>query len=273
LEDILLTPLDSRTAFKGELGLSKRVAWSGPIPLDEVKGIGRALGGTVNDVLLAVVSGALRRYLQGQGEAADGIELHAAVPVNLRGAGTEGQLGNRVGTVFAPLPVRVADPVQRLEAVRRSMDGLKRSSQAPATYVAMRALGRTPQPLQRTVVGILAERATAIMTNVIGPRETRYLAGAPLEALLFWVPKTGGLTLGVSILSYAGQIRLGMITDEGLVPDPETIVTEFETEFDQLLAVAQGVRPRPTVEELEAMLDEALAALESLVAEDGTGAF
>ena len=262
--DILFSPPDSQTAFKGKLGVPKRVAWSGPISLDEVKAIGRALDGTVNDVLLAVVSGALRRYLQGRSEATDGIELHAAVPVNLRGEGVEGQLGNRIGTVFAPLPVGVADPVQRLEAVRRSMDGLKGSYQAPATFAAMRALGRTSPPVQRTIVGILASRATAIMTNVIGPRETRYLAGAPIEALLFWVPKTGGLALGLSILSYAGQVRLGVITDQGLVPEPEAIVAEFEAEFDEFLALAQGVRPAPTVEELKAMLDEALATLESL---------
>jgi diacylglycerol O-acyltransferase len=264
LEDILLSPPDSRTAFKGDLGLSKRVAWSGPIPLVEVKAIGRSLDGTVNDVLLAAASGALRRYLQGRGGTTDGIELHAAVPVNLRGAGTAGRLGNRVGTIFAPLPVGVADPVQRLEAVRRSMDGLKRSSQAPATFAAMRALGRTSPPVQRAVVGIMGSRATAIMTNVVGPREPRYLAGVPLEALLFWVPKTGGLTMGVSILSYAGQVRLGVITDEGLVPDPEAIVAAFHAEFDELLALAGQAHPAPTTAELLAMLDEALATLESI---------
>jgi diacylglycerol O-acyltransferase len=128
----------------------------------------------------------------------------------------------------------------------------------------MRALGRTSPPVQRAVVGILAGRATAIMTNVVGPREPRYLAGVPLEALLFWVPKTGGLTLGVSILSYAGQIRLGVITDEGLVPDPEAIVVAFHTEFDELLALAGRVRPAATTAELLAMLDEALATLESI---------
>ena len=227
LENILLSPPDSRTAFKGKLGVPKRVAWSGPIALDEVKGIGHALGGTVNDVLLAVVSGALRRYLQGRGETTDGIELHAAVPVNLRGAGTQGRLGNRAGTVFAPLPVGVADRMQRLEAVRHSMDGLKTSSQAPATFATMQALGRTSPSVQRAAVGIIAGRATAIMTNVIGPREPRYLAGVPLEALIFWVPKTGGLALGVSILSYAGQVRLGVITDQGLAPDPEPSLPRF----------------------------------------------
>jgi hypothetical protein len=144
------------------------------------------------------------------------------------------------------------------------MDGLKRSSQAPATFAAMRALGRTRPPVQRAVVGMMAGRATAIMTNVVGPGERRYLAGVPLEALLFWVPKTGGLALGVSILSYAGQVRLGVITDRGLVPDPETIVAAFEAEFDGLLALAGQVRPAATAAELLAMLDEALATLASI---------
>lgn len=272
LGDIVLTLPDSQTAFKGMVGLPKRVAWSEPLPLDQVKAVGRALGGTVNDTLLAAVSGALRRYLQERGESTEGIELHAAVPVNLRPEGTEEQLGNRVGTVFVPLPVAVADRVERLQEVNRSMDRLKESCQAPATFAAMRALGRAAPPLQRGVVGILASRATAIVTNVAGPQEPRFVAGAPVEALLAWVPKTGGLALGVSILSYAGQVRLGVITDQGLVADPESIVAAFEAELDELLALAREVRPIPTVRELAAMLDEALATVDSLLARDAVHA-
>jgi WS/DGAT/MGAT family acyltransferase len=271
LGEILLTLPDSQTPFKGEIGVSKRVAWSGPIPLDQVKAIGRVMGGTVNDVLLATVSGALRRYVQGHGEATDGIDLHAAVPVNLRAAGTEGQLGNRVGTVFAPLPVSVAEPAARLKAVQCAMDRLKGSYQAPVTFAAMQVLGLAATPVQRAVVGIMAGRATAIITNVIGPREHRYLASAPVDALLFWVPKTGGLALGVSILSYAGQVRLGVITDRGLVPDPEAIVAGFEAEFDELLAAARDAQAAPTLQELEAKLDEARALLEALKARDSAG--
>lgn len=203
LGELVLAPPDAQTAFKGEIDVPKRVAWSSPLPLDQIKEIGRIMGGTVNDVLLATASGALRRYLQGHGEAVDGITLHAAVPVNLRANGTEGQLGNRVGTVVAPLPVGVADPAARLRAVRREMDHLKKSYQGPTTFAAMQALGLAAAPVQRTVVGVLAGRATAIVTNVIGPQERRYLAGAPLDTLLFWVPKTGGLALGVSILLHA----------------------------------------------------------------------
>jgi WS/DGAT/MGAT family acyltransferase len=264
--DVVLTLPDSPTAFKGQVGLAKRVAWSGPLSLDQVKAVGRAMSGTVNDTLLAAGSGALRRYLHGRGEVMDGVELHAAVPVNLRAEGSRGQLGNRVGTVFLPLPVGEADPVKRLQAVRRAMDRLKESYQAPATFAAMRALGRTSPVLQRGVVGILASRASAIMTNVVGPEAPRYLAGAPVEALLFWVPKTGGLALGVSILSYAGQVRLGVITDAGLVPDPEAIIAGFQVEFDALLELTREMAETPSARDLVAMLDEALATLDSQLA-------
>ena len=264
LGGIVLESPDSQTAFKGTLGTRKRVAWSDPIPLDSVKAIGKAMGGTVNDVLVAAVSGALRCYLQERGESTEGIGLHAAIPVNLRAAGTEGQLGNQAGTVFLSLPVDVADPVRRLHTVRRSMDGLKRSLEAPATFAAVQVLSLAPPRVQRTVVGLLTARATAIMTNVAGPQEPRYLAGARLDSVLAWVPKTGGLALGVSILSYAGQVRLGVIADQGLVPDPEAIVTGFQAEFDELLALAQEVQTTPTMQDLVGMLDGALAVLESI---------
>jgi hypothetical protein len=135
----------------------------------------------------------------------------------------------------------------------------------------MQALGLTATPLQRTAVGVLGGRATAIMTNVVGPLERRYLAGAPVDALLFWVPKTGGLALGLSILSYAGQVRLGVITDQGLVSDPEAIVAGFEAEFEALLAAAQEARAAPTLQDLEARLDEARAMLETLKARAAAG--
>jgi diacylglycerol O-acyltransferase / wax synthase len=275
--DLVLDPPDSPTAFKGRVGLAKQVAWSGPIPLQQVKAIGRAMGGTVNDILLAAVSGALRRYLEGRGECAEGIALHAAVPVNLRGNGAHTDtsagstsepafaLGNRIGTVFVPLPVAVVDPVRRLWAVKRAMDRLKASYQAPATFAAMQALTLASSSVKRSFVTLLGGRATAIMTNVVGPKEPSYLAGAPIEALFFWVPKTGGLALGVSILSYAGQVRLGIITDAGLLPDPETIISAFEAEFDDLLAAAQGIEEMPTVGQMSAMLDDALATLDALL--------
>jgi len=263
LGGLVLAFPDSKTTFKGTIGRRKRVAWSGPISLDQVKATGRALDGTVNDTLLAAVSGALRRYLDGRGESTERVRLRAAVPVSLRTKATAGQLGNRIGAVFLPLPVAVGDPARRMDVIRRSMDRLKRSCLAPITFAGIQVLSLAPLTLKQTAVRLLADKATAIMTNVVGPKEPRYLAGALVEALLFWVPKTGGLALGVSIISYAGQVRLGVITDRGLVPDPEMIVAGFQTEYDALFSLADETRAGVAVREPTAMPDRTSMALES----------
>lgn len=231
---------DPRTAFKGELGVPKRAAWSESLVLQDVKAVGKELEGTVNDVLLTAMAGGLRRYLLGRGEAVDGLDFRAIVPVNLRRPGTEEELGNKFGLVFLALPIGIQDPTARLYELKRRMDGLKDSLEPPVTYAIVHLIGGAPVSLQDLVVDIFETKGTAVMTNVIGPKEQLYLAGAPLDAMMFWVPQSGRLGLGVSILSYADRVWLGVITDEGLVPDPEAIVAEFHTEFDELMAMARG---------------------------------
>jgi len=230
---------DPKTLFKGKLGVAKRAAWSGPISLKDVKTIGRGVGGTVNDVLLTAVTGALRRYMQGRGEPVEGLDFRAVVPVNLRPPGVEPDLGNKFSLVFLSLPVGIADPLDRLRELKRRMDGLKGSLEAPVAFGILNAIGMAPSEIQDIVVNIFGTKATGVMTNVPGPREQLYLAGAPLSMLMAWVPQSGRLGLGVSIISYAGQVRLGVATDEGLVPDPETIVAAMHTEFDELLDLAR----------------------------------
>ena len=234
---LLLWP-DRKTPYKGELGIPKRAAWSAPIPLQDVKAMGKGLGGTINDVLLTAMSGALRRYLQDRGQEVEGLNFRAIVPVNLRRPGTEEELGNKFGLVFLPLPIGIADPNDRLRELKRRMDILKDSLEAPVAFGILTAIGMAPEPVQDLVVAIFGTKGTAVMTNVMGPKETVYLAGAPLEALMFWVPQSGRLGLGVSILSYAGQVWMGVITDEGLVPDPDAIIAAFHTEFDELFELA-----------------------------------
>ena len=140
---LLLQP-DPSTVLRGELGVSKRVAWSAGIPLEDVKLIRRALGGTVNDVLLTVAAGALRRYLQDRGEPVDNISMRVTVPVNMRPPGREAELGNQVGAVFVPLPISIADPVCRLGEVVRQMKGRKDSLEAPVFFTALNILGYAP---------------------------------------------------------------------------------------------------------------------------------
>lgn len=262
---LALAPPDPDTVLKGELDIPKRAAWSADMALEDVKTIGRRLGGTVNDVLLAAVTGALRRYLQDRDEPLPDVDFRATIPVDTRSPGTEGELGNHVGAYLLDLPVGTADPATRLQLVKRRMDRIKDSPEAAVTSAGLRAIGRLSPRSQRFLTHWLGVRATAIMTNVRGPAEQLYLAGAPLEVLLAWVPKAGGLGIGVSILSYMGQVRMGVITDAGLVPDPESIVAGIQAEFAALLALAQET---PTAAGLVDRLDDALATLDSLLEED-----
>ncbi len=228
-------PDDSRTRFKGRPGAVKRVAWGEPISLPEVKAVGRVLGCSVNDMLLSAVAGALRDYLAERGDPVADVEIRALVPVNLRRPEDAGSLGNRFGLVALELPVGEENPLARLYATRERMDRLKGSYQAAVTLALLGAVGMAPKFLQEQVLDLLANKATAVMTNVPGPQVPRYLAGARLRRPLFWVPQSGNIGMGVSILSYDGKVQFGLVTDRNLVPDPERIVERFAAEFDKLL--------------------------------------
>ncbi len=233
---------DPKTIFKGPLQMEKGAAWSEPLPLAEVKQVGKALGGTINDVLLTAVSGALRRYLDTRDEPTDGLNIRAVVPVNLRPVDhVSPKLGNAFGLVFLALPVGVVDPEARMRELKRRMDQLKNSPDAVVTFGLLNAIGMAPDQIQDVVVNIFGTKATAVMTNVPGPREMLYLAGRPVKGIMFWVPQSGRLGLGVSILSYAGQVVLGVATDLGLIPDPERIIQAFHEEFADLLTVARQI--------------------------------
>jgi WS/DGAT/MGAT family acyltransferase len=265
LRRLALSEADPDTALRGELGVTKRAAWSAEVPLDSVRLVGRRLGGTVNDVLLAAVTGALRRYLLARGETVDGVEIHAAIPVSLRSPGTEAALGNQVGAILLRLPVCLADPAERLAVVRRRTDQQKNSLEAPIILAGLKVFGAIPAAVETPLVDYFTSKLTAVMTNVIGPRERLYLAGAPVESFMFWVPKTGRVGLGVSFLSYAGAVRVGVISDAGLVPDPEAIVAGFQTEFDALLAQAEGAEEPASLRTYLSMLDDALVGLQTLL--------
>ena len=226
---------DSPTRFKGKPGTSKRVAWSEPISLPEVKAVGKVLGCSVNDMLLSAAAGALRAYLVEQGDPVDGVEIRAMVPVNLRRPKDMGRLGNRFGLVALVLPVGLENPLARLYATRERMEKLKGSYQAPLTLSILGAVGLAPKFAQEKVLDMLASKATAVMTNVPGPQQAIYLAGAKLREPLFWVPQSGDIGMGVSILSYDNKVQFGLITDKKMVPDPERIVERFASEFNKLL--------------------------------------
>jgi WS/DGAT/MGAT family acyltransferase len=233
---------DPSTIFKGPLGIPKRVAWSEPIAIDDIKEVGRALKGTVNDVLLSAMTGGLRRYLGHKGEKANGINFRAAMPVNLRSLDDMANLGNQFGLIFLSLPVGIEDPVGRLAELHERAVALKRSAEPVVVYAILKLLGIVPLAVQRMVVSIFAAKTTAVMTNVPGPREVLHLAGKPIREIFFWVPQSGRVGLGISIFSYAGHVRMGLASDLGLVPDPELIVQGFHEEFEELRARARKGR-------------------------------
>jgi WS/DGAT/MGAT family acyltransferase len=226
---------DPQTRLKGPLGVTKRAAWADPLPLEEVKTVGRALGCTVNDVLLASAAGALRSYLLDCGDACEGTVIRATVPVNLRPLEHAKKLGNHFGLVFLDLPVGEANPLRRLERIAASMQQLKGSRQAAVTFGLLAALGMAPAPLQRVALELFSRKASAVATNVPGPQMPLYMAGSPIREMMFWVPQTGSVGLGISILSYNGNVHFGLIADAKRMPDPAAVIGRFRVEFEKLL--------------------------------------
>ncbi len=235
---LLLMPKDTWTRFKGIPSGNKRVAWTDPVALPEVHAVSRALGCSINDMLLASVAGALGAYLKEKGDPIEHVEIRALVPVDMRTKKEAGQLGNRFGIVGVELPVGLENPLERLAEVHRRMKELKESLEPPVTLGLFAALGYAPKIVQDRLFNLLLARATAVMTNVPGPRHPLYLADGEIKQLMFWVPQSGNIGMGVSILSFNDMVQFGLITDAAMVPDPEAIIAHFRPKFEQLLYYA-----------------------------------
>ena len=229
---------DSPTRLKGKPIGRKVVAWSEPMPLDAVKVIGRGLNCSINDVLLSCVSGAIGGWLRDQGDDPSGAEIRAMVPVNLRPLEKAWQLGNRFGLAPLVLPIGIDNPIERIYAVRQRMNQLKGSYQPLLAFGVLAVTGLFIKPVQDLVLGLFAKKTTAVMTNVPGPALPLKFCGSTLRQSMFWVPASGNVGVGVSILSYAGGVQFGLITDTALCADPQAIIDRFEPEFQKLLVLA-----------------------------------
>ncbi len=229
---------DSPTRLKGKPIGQKIVAWSEPMPLDHVKAVGKGLNCSINDVLLACVAGAIGQYLRDKGDDTTGQEIRAMVPVNLRPLEKAWQLGNRFGLAPLTLPIGIDNPIERVYAVRTRMNQLKESYQPLLAFSVLSVAGALIKPVQDGLLGLFAKKATAVMTNVSGPAVPLKFCGATLRQSMFWVPASGDIGVGVSILSYGGGVQFGLITDKRLCPDPQAIIDRFEPEFEKLLLVA-----------------------------------
>jgi diacylglycerol O-acyltransferase / wax synthase len=232
---LALMPMDSQTRFRGTpLGV-KRAAWSERLVLHEIKAVAHAMSCSVNDVVLCCAAGALRAYLADKGDPVDGVELRAVVPVSMRPESEAGGLGNYFGMIAVLLPLGIENCVERLYEVKRRMLELKSSSQAHVTLGLLAALGMGPTSLQRRILDLLSSRASAVMTNVPGPQQPLYMGGARLREIVFWVPQSGDIGMGISVMSYDDGVQFGIITDTSLVADPESIARLFAQQFEHLL--------------------------------------
>ena len=243
---LLLTPADSATAIKGDPGVSRRVAWTRPLSLATIKQIAHSHDATVNDVLLAAVSGSIRHYLQERGGPVT--EIQAMVPFNLRPLDkpVPRELGNKFGLVMLPLPVGTSGSYRRLVEVHKRMQEIKSGRDGAVSYGLLSAMGFAPEPVERRIVDMFSAKGTAVMTNVPGPKDPVYLAGTPVRAVLVWAPTSGHIGMSVSIFSYRGEVTVGLMVDAALIPDPGKIVEQLEEEIKALRKARRATEaPRP----------------------------
>ena len=232
----------SATPLNVAIGPHRRFDWT-TMDLATVKAVKTRLGGTINDVVLAVVAGAMRRYLGGHGVEVDRLDFRAMVPVNLR-AGYEGA-GNRVASVVARLPVDEPDPRQRLERVRREMEAVKHSHQVEAVQALedITDWSFTTLLSQTNRLATMSQPFNLVVTNVPGPQFPLYFLGARMLECYPLMPIAQYQALGIALFSYDGGLFWGFNADWGAVPDLHDLVRAVDDEF-RLLATAADLEPR-----------------------------
>jgi diacylglycerol O-acyltransferase len=227
------------TPFNGHVSILRRVVWT-TFDLNEVKAVKNRLGGTVNDVVLATISAALRTYLERAGLNPDRIDLRAMLPVNVRRPEEHLHLGNRVSMLVAPLPVRIFDPLERFRQVRAATATLKERGQAARLTRALDLMDLLPAVLQKPLGWLQVQAApiNTVCTNIPGPPVSLYVQGKRLEKLVPMVPLAQGVGLVFAILSYADTLTIGITSDPALVPNSETLCDLLQMGFGELRTLA-----------------------------------
>jgi WS/DGAT/MGAT family acyltransferase len=212
---------DRETVLRAPLGVEKRVTWTSSVPLEAVRTAAKDAGATINDVLLAGIASATGRYLRERGSDVD--EIGMMLPFNLRSLTRPmpRTLGNKFGLVFPVLPVREMDRQARIDRVHAVMQYIKASDQGRVVFAWVSSLGTTPTEVVHLAIDRYAGMSSLIVTNVPGPKTRISIAGTEVTGLLFWVPTSGPVGVGLSLISYAGELIVGIMVDAGLVPDVE----------------------------------------------------
>jgi diacylglycerol O-acyltransferase len=228
-----------QSPYNRSIGPHRRFTWV-RADLGELKAIKNELGGTVNDVVLATVAGALGKHLRRRGQNTDGLELKAMIPVSVRADVERGALGNKVAAMMAPLPVWCQDPVARLDILREELRGLKSSGQAVGAQVLTDLTGFAPPTVMDQASRLVARQRmfNLVVTNVPGPQFPLYLAGRRMIDPFPMVPLAKNQGLGIALLSYAGKINFGLVGDYDVLWDLDDFAEDVREALDELAAAA-----------------------------------
>lgn len=223
----------------GRPGVTKSADWAPPYPLEDIKAVARTFGGTVNDVMMAALAGALRRYVMGRGEIPR--DTTTMIPVNLRpwDAPLPEHLGNKFALVAFELPMSSPTPSARLAESKARMDVIKQGPEALLTFGlahAIGSVGAVTGTVSRQMISFFGNKAFGVTTNVPGPTQKRYFAGKEMVGILGWVPGASQQTLGACIFSYNGNVRVGFKADDAVIPDVANLVAAFDEEMADLFA-------------------------------------
>jgi hypothetical protein len=236
LARLLLIPSDDPNPLKGDLGTQKRAAWSPAIPLDDVKALARVVDGKANDVLLGALTGALATHLASRGPLPHA--FRALTPVYVKRDDDGEALGNHFGLVYLDLPLDVTGPLERIREVKRRMDAIKAQPDAVVALGVLSAMGLATNELEHIGIELFTKKATVMITNAPGPPVPIHFAGKRLTDLMVWAPVSGHIGIGLSLVSYAGRVRLGIAADARLLPDPSELGRAFVAELERARRLA-----------------------------------
>lgn len=239
---VFLLPDNNPRRFRAEPSGHRAVAWTSSLSFPQVRRFAHAQGVTINDVFLTALAGGFGRYLRRFGPLGEQQNLRVSVPVNLRGA-DDGTPGNSFGLVLADLPVGLEGAHARLDVIAERMALLKKSPEAKAIFASLWAAGHLPPAAERQLVNFIGGKAAAVVSNLPGPRQAVALGGARLANMVFWPPQTAGIGIGVSFLSYAGHVTVGVSADTAQVPRPQQLIDDFCTELLAMLGRTPTARP------------------------------
>lgn len=226
-----IEPADDSMMHGSELSGAKKVAWTRPHALDKVKDLKNKWSSTVNDILMTCVAGAFRRYAERHPGKKLG-RVRVSMPVNIRPPSEEPRMENKFAAVMFDLPVHFATLPERLAETKKRMGKLKRSVEPLIYYGAVNVLlPLLGNRLSHWLIDFYARKCTAVLSNVPGPQNPLWLAGSRMRSMLFWVPQRANIGIGISILSFAGEVRVGVFADSAVMEDPADLIAEIDAEL------------------------------------------